>query len=82
MLKTTLALKNYGGIYKVENNRLYIQLSDASGLLVYDIDQLTTPEFLGYFPVQGWINSLRENTSTGRAYLACGWYGVLMIDIS
>ncbi|WP_455391834.1 beta-propeller domain-containing protein [[Eubacterium] cellulosolvens] len=80
-LKATLGLNNYGNIYKFENNKLYIQLTDANGLLIYDISDLGTPVFLGYYPVQGWINSLRES-STGRIYLACGWYGVLIVDIS
>lgn len=81
-LKTTLGLKNYGSIYKVENNKLYLQLSDANGLLIYDLSNLGAPAFKGYFPVQGWINNLRENTSTGKIYLACGWYGVLVIDLA
>jgi hypothetical protein len=81
-LKATLGLKNYGSIYKVENNKLYLQLSDANGLLIYDLSNLGSPAFKGYFPVQGWINNLRENTSTGKVYLACGWYGVLVIDLA
>jgi hypothetical protein len=79
-LKKTLGLKNYCSINSVENDKLIIQLNDANGVLIYDLTKLDAPSFLGYYPIQGWINSIRENTSTGRVYLACGYYGVLMID--
>lgn len=81
-LKTTIGLLNYGAIQKVENNKLYIKLTDANGILLYDITNLASPAFLGYYPTQGWVNSIREDTSTGNIYLACGWYGVLMIDVA
>jgi hypothetical protein len=81
-LKTTLGLLNYGSIQKVENNKLYIKLTEANGILLYDITNLASPAFLGYYPTHGWVYSIREDTSTGRIYLACGWYGVLMIDVT
>jgi uncharacterized secreted protein with C-terminal beta-propeller domain len=81
-LKATIGLKNYGSVFKFENDKLYIQLSDANGLLIYDLNDLGTPAFLGYFPVHGWVSSIRENTNSGKVYLACGWYGVMMIDLS
>ena len=81
-LKKTLGLKNFGSIYSAENNKLIIQLSDANGVLIYDLTKLDAPSFQGYYPIQGWINSIRENVSTGRIYLACGYYGVLMVKVS
>lgn len=79
-LKATIGLKNWGNIYKLENDKLYIQLSDANGLLIYDISNTRAPLFEGYFPTQGWVSSIREDVSTGRIYLAAGYYGVLMIE--
>ena len=61
---------------------MIIQLSDANGLLIYDMSNPGSLDFRGYFPIQGYINSIRENTrdGTSRLYLACGLYGVLTID--
>ncbi len=80
-LKTTIGLKNYGAIYKFEDNKLYIQLSDANGLLIYDISDIGSPEFMGYYPIQGWLSSLRVDPATGKVYMACGMYGVLTIEL-
>jgi hypothetical protein len=80
-LKATIGLKQYGSVYTIENNKLYLQLSDTSGLVIYDISDLTKPDFKGYFPTYGNINSLREDTSTGKIYLACGLYGVLLVEL-
>jgi hypothetical protein len=80
-LQATIGLKQYGSVYSFENDKLYIQLSDTSGLVIYDISDLTKPEFKGYFPTYGYINSLREDTSTGKIYLACGLYGVLLVEL-
>lgn len=80
-LENTIGLLNYGSVYKLKNNKLIIQLSDANGLVVYDLSDLETPEFLGYYPTQGWVNSIRGNANASRFYLACGYYGVLMINL-
>jgi hypothetical protein len=80
-LKTTIGLKNYGNIYKIENDKLYLQLTDASGLIIYDISDISSPAFLGYYPTHGWVTSIREDVKAGRIYLACGLYGVLVVDI-
>jgi hypothetical protein len=81
VLKTTLGLKNYGSIFNFENDRLYIRLSDANGLVIYNLADLSSPTFMGYYPTQGNVMSLREDASTDKVYLACGWYGVLMIEV-
>ncbi len=80
-LKTTIGLKNYAYIYKFENDKLYLQLSEASGLIIYDLSETSTPAFLGYYPTYGWITSIREDVKAGRIYLACGLYGVLVVDV-
>ncbi len=82
VLITTLGLQNFCNIYKFENNKLYLSLSETSGILIYDTANMKSPSFIGYYPIQGWINSLREDETTGKIYLACGLYGVLMIDVS
>jgi hypothetical protein len=79
-LEATIGLKNSGSVFKYENDKLFIRLSDANGLVIYDLSDTASPDFIGYFPVQGGINSLRENVATGKVYLACGWYGAMMID--
>jgi uncharacterized secreted protein with C-terminal beta-propeller domain len=80
-LLTTIGLKNYGGVYNYENNKLYIQLSDVSGILIYKLESSRSPDFLGYYPTHGWVASIREDTKTGKIYLACGQYGVLLIEV-
>jgi hypothetical protein len=80
-LVTAIGLKHYCELYRLENDKLYLRLSDGSGLIVYDLSTPAKPEFKGYFPHQGWVSNLRENTKAGRVYLACGWYGVFMIEI-
>ena len=80
-LKATIGLRNYANLYNYENDKLYLQLSGASGLLIYDLSELNSPSFLGYFPTYGYVNSIREDLKTSRIYLACGYYGVLLIEV-
>ena len=80
-MKATIGLKNYGSIYKLEDDKLFIQLSDANGLLIYEISDLSEPDFKGYYPVQGWLASLRIDKATNKVYLALGMYGVLTIEL-
>jgi hypothetical protein len=80
-LQATIGLRNYANLYDYENDKLYLQLSGASGLLIYDISELNSPEFLGYFPTFGYVNSIREDVKTGKIYLACGYYGVLLVEV-
>ncbi len=82
-LQASIGMKNYAYLYAFENDKLFLQLSDSSGLLIYKISNLSEPEFLGYFPTYGYgyVNSIREDIKTSRIFLACGYYGVLLIEI-
>jgi uncharacterized secreted protein with C-terminal beta-propeller domain len=80
-LDATLGLKNYGSVYKLENGKLYIMLSNSGGLTIYDLADSSEPVFKGYFPTYGYVNSIREDVTTGRIYLVCGQYGVLLVEL-
>ena len=81
LLKTTIGLQTFCYVYKVDNEKLILQLSESNGILIYDISEISSPEFRGYYPIYGYINNLRAELTTGRIYIACGWYGVLTVEV-
>ena len=57
-------------------------VTSSRGMLVLDISNLSSPQILDTFQVDNsdWILSC--SISNGYAYLACGWSGLRIVDLS